>query len=68
MRRTTGVSRHRDIFSTTVASFLACEDFGRLFDNSFPACALFFFFKVKIRAYTLIPFFRPGSVYNGSPN
>ena len=21
--------------------FLACEDFGRMFDNSFPACAFF---------------------------
>ena len=24
--------------------FLACEDFGRMFDNSFPTCAFFFFF------------------------
>ena len=24
--------------------FLACEDFGRMFDNLFPACAFFFFF------------------------
>ena len=24
--------------------FLVCEDFGRMFDNSFPACACFFFF------------------------
>ena len=23
--------------------FLACEDFGRMFDNLFPACASFFF-------------------------
>ena len=23
---------------------LACEDFGRMFDNSFPACAFFFLF------------------------
>ena len=23
--------------------FLACEDLGRMFDNSFPACAFFFF-------------------------
>ena len=22
--------------------FLACEDFGRMFDNLFPACAFFF--------------------------
>ena len=25
-----------------VAFFLACEDFGRMSDNSFPACAFFF--------------------------
>ena len=24
--------------------FLACEDFGRMFDNSFPACVSFFLF------------------------
>ena len=24
--------------------FLACEDFGRMFDSSFPACAFLFFF------------------------
>ena len=24
--------------------FLACEDLGRMFDNSFPACTFFFFF------------------------
>ena len=23
--------------------FLACEDFGRMFNNSFPACTFFFF-------------------------
>ena len=23
--------------------FLACEDFGRMFDNSIPACAFFIF-------------------------
>ena len=23
--------------------FLACEDFGRMFDDSFPACDFFFF-------------------------
>ena len=35
--------------------FLACEDFGRMFDHSFPACVffwffffVFFFFKVEI--------------------
>ena len=24
--------------------FLACEDFGRMFNDPFPACAFFFFF------------------------
>ena len=24
--------------------FLACEDFGRMFDNSFPACVFIIFF------------------------
>ena len=26
-----------------LAFFLACENFGRMFDNSFPACSCFFF-------------------------
>ena len=37
--------------------FLACEDFGRMFDHSF---SRFF------RSRTLIPLFRPGSVDSGS--
>ena len=45
--------------------FLACEDFGRMFDHSFPACALFFF-EVEISSRTLIPLFMPGSVHSGS--
>ena len=28
--------------------FLACEDFGRMFDNLFPACAFFFFLKWRL--------------------
>ena len=43
---------------------LACEDFRRMFDNSFPACA--FFLKVEISSCKLIPLFRPGSVHSGS--
>ena len=39
---------------------LACEDLGRMFDNSFPACAFFFFFKVEIRSCKPIQLFRPG--------
>ena len=45
--------------------FLACGDFGRMFDNSFSACAFFVFcfclfvcfFEVKISSRTLIPLF-----------
>ena len=44
--------------------FLACKDFGRMFDYSFPTCT--FFFKVEISLRTLIPLFRPGSVHSGS--
>ena len=54
--------------------FLKCEDFGRMFDSSFPACAFFsftrsfFFFGggVEISSRILIPVFRPGSVHSGS--
>ena len=52
--------------------FLACKDFGRMLDKSFPAYtfAFFFFFfffgGVEIRSHTLIPLIRPGSVYSGS--
>ena len=54
--------------------FLKCEDFGRMFDSSFPACAVFsfsrsfFFFGggVEISSRILIPVFRPGSVHSGS--
>ena len=45
---------------------LACEDFGRMFDHSFPACSLLFYFKVEISSCTLILFFMPGSVHSGS--
>ena len=40
-----------------------------MFDNLFPACALYlfiFFFSVEIGSRTLIPLFTPGSVYSGS--
>ena len=47
--------------------FLACEDFGRMFDHSFPVCTFFFFFfKVEISSRTLILLFMPGSVHSGS--
>ena len=44
--------------------FLLCEEFGRKFNNSFPACA-FFYFLVEISSCTLIPLFRPGSFDSG---
>ena len=49
--------------------FLTCEDFGRMFDHSFPTCALNFCFlliEVEISLYTLIPLYMPGSVHSGS--
>ena len=45
--------------------FLARENFGRMFNDPFPACAFFFFFEVQIRLRTLIPLFRPGSAHSG---
>ena len=49
--------------------FLVCENFGRMFDHSFAACAvvyLFIYFEVEISSGTLIPLFVPGSVHSGS--
>ena len=49
-------------------SFLSCDDFGRLYDHSFPACAFFSFcfFEVEISSRTLIPLVMLGSVHSGS--
>ena len=33
-------------------SFPVCEDIGRMFDNSFPACAFFFFLSGDLLAHT----------------
>ena len=44
--------------------FLACEDYGRMFINSFPTYT--FFFKVEISLHALIPLFTPGLVHSGS--
>ena len=44
---------------------LLYKDFGRMFDNAFPACGFLLFFWVKINLCTLIPLFRPGSVHSG---
>ena len=47
--------------------FLACKDFWRMLEQSFLACAFFFFFfKVEISLHTLIPLFMPGYVKTGS--
>ena len=49
---------------------LACEDLGRMFDNSFPACVFFVCFVLfcfgGISLRTLIPLFRLRSVHSGS--
>ena len=47
--------------------FLACEDFGRMFDKFIPRLHFFFFFfEVEISSQTLVPLLRPGSVHSGS--
>ena len=48
--------------------FLVCENFGRMFDHSFTACAFFifsFFLVVEISSRAL-PLFMPRSVHSGS--
>ena len=53
--------------AVVVAFFhLACEDFRRMFNYSFPAYDFFLSFKVKLSSRTLIPLFRPGSIHSGS--
>ena len=49
-------------------SFLAWEDFGGMFLQSFPACRVFFFFffTVEINSRAVFPLFRPESVHSGS--
>ena len=49
-----------------VVAFSSRARFGEMSYNSVPAYAFFFFFKVEISLRTLIPLFRPGSVYSGS--
>ena len=55
-----------DVVFVGVSFFLTWKDFGRMFDNSFPACAFFFFFEVEINLRMLIPLSMPGSVHSGS--
>ena len=38
------VSKYIFMVKISGGVFLACEDFGRMLDNSLPACAFFFFF------------------------
>ena len=53
-----------------VAFFFACEEFGRMFNHSFPACPppppRPLILVVEISSRTTIPLFRPGSVHSGS--
>ena len=57
---------HTDSFIKTDGGFFfVCEDFGRMFNNSFSAC-IFFFFLMEISLCTLIPLFMPGLVHSGS--
>ena len=49
-----------------VAFFLACKDFGRTFNPSFPICGVWLLFFMEISSRTQIPFFMPGSVHSGS--
>ena len=48
--------------------FLACEDYGRIFDESFPVCALFFLFffsaLVEISSHAPVSLFRLGSAHS----
>ena len=46
--------------------FLACEDFGRMFDNLFPACAFLFVLLMDFSSRTLSSLLRPRSVHRGS--
>ena len=49
--------------------FLACEDFGSVFDHLFPGCTFFFFFFCEVEiisSRTLISLFMPKSVQSGS--
>ena len=40
-----------------VVFFLACDEYWRRFDESFPACTFFFFFKAEIISHTSVPLF-----------
>ena len=46
--------------------FLACQDFGTMFDHSFPACTFFVCFEMEISSCTPVPLFMPESVHSGS--
>ena len=46
--------------------FLICQECGKMLDHSFPTCAFFIFFLLKISFSTLIALFRPESVHSDS--
>ena len=52
------------VMVVVVAFFLACKDFGRMFDHSFPVCAFKKKFSVESSSCTLIPLCMPGSVHS----
>ena len=58
------ITSHLWIYKYT-GFLLVWEDFGRMFDNSFPTCTFFVVvFLVEISLRILMPLFRPGSVHN----
>ena len=58
---------NRHMVVKVVAFLCVCEDFGRMFDNSFRVCTLKKQRKkVEISLRTLIPLIRPGSAHSGS--
>ena len=52
----TGYLRYKVLFKRVGGCILACEDFGRMLDHSFPTCT---FFKVETSSRTLILLCRP---------
>ena len=63
------IGPHGDLLTIVVTIFLACENIGRTFDKSFPACVFLFCFLfclMEISSRKLIPLSKPGSVHSGS--
>ena len=60
------ILKHLLMQSALGGFFLACEDFGRMFDHPFPVCAFSFLFEMEISSRTLVLVFMPGSVHSSS--